>query len=74
NFVKIFRGLPLRPYLGSQLSLTAKTSHFEGQICPGLGKPPILEDYHAIHSMKFLVIWNFDIIFAKIFRGRPLRP
>ncbi|KAG5568920.1 hypothetical protein H5410_064083 [Solanum commersonii] len=31
---------PLKPYLWSQLDLTAKTAHFQGQMIPRAGKPP----------------------------------
>jgi len=41
-FAKILPGRPLRPYLRSQLALTAKTAPFQGQTIPGAGKPPIL--------------------------------
>jgi len=41
-FAKILPERPLRPYLWSQLSLTAKMAHFQGQMSPRAGKPPIL--------------------------------
>jgi len=39
NFSQIFRGHRLRPFLWRQLALTAKPSHFKGQICLRAGKP-----------------------------------
>ncbi|KAH0755632.1 hypothetical protein KY290_025902 [Solanum tuberosum] len=33
-FTKSFRGRLSRPKLWRQLALTAKTSHFEGRMCP----------------------------------------
>jgi len=41
-FARILHGRTLRPYLWSQLAVTAKTDHFQGQTIPGAGKPPIL--------------------------------
>jgi len=41
-FANILPGCPLRPYLWSQLGLTAKTTHFQSQTIGGAGKPPIL--------------------------------
>jgi len=73
-FVKILRGRPLRPSLWSQLALTTKTSNFQGQTSPGAGKPPILPIFMSYSSPYILVIWNSDLIFAKILHGRPLRP
>ncbi|KAG5598142.1 hypothetical protein H5410_039374 [Solanum commersonii] len=36
-FAEIFHGRPLRPYLWTQFSLTAKTAHFQGQLSLGAG-------------------------------------
>jgi len=47
-FAKIFCGRPLKPLLWSKLALTAKTSNFEDQICPGSGKPPFCQFSCAI--------------------------
>ncbi|KAG5568904.1 hypothetical protein H5410_064067 [Solanum commersonii] len=33
-FAKILVGRPLRPYLQSQLAVTAKKAHFQGQVIP----------------------------------------
>ncbi|KAG5608032.1 hypothetical protein H5410_019313 [Solanum commersonii] len=49
----------------SQLSLTAKTAHFQSQMSPGASKPPILPIFMCYDSLSFLVIWNSDLIFAK---------
>jgi len=73
-FVDILHVRPLRPLLWSQLALTAKTTHFEGQTSPRAGKPLILPIFMCYNSPYFFVIWNYKIIFAKILRGRPLRP
>jgi len=56
------------------LALTTKTTNFIGQTSPEAGKPPILPIFMCYSSPSFLVIWNFDLIFAKILSGRPLRP
>jgi len=73
-FAKIIPARPLRPYLWSQLALTAKTSHFQGQTIPRVGKPPLLLIFICYSSPSFLVIRNSDLIFAKILPGRPFRP
>ncbi|KAG5582350.1 hypothetical protein H5410_052977 [Solanum commersonii] len=59
--------------LWSQLALTAKTTHFQGQTSLEEGKPLILPVFVCYSSPSFLVIQNFDIIFAKFFLGRPLK-
>jgi len=41
-FAKILSGRSLRPYLWSQLALTAKMTHFQCQTIPRAEKPPIL--------------------------------
>ncbi|KAG5569111.1 hypothetical protein H5410_058877 [Solanum commersonii] len=74
SFTQIFHGCPLRPLLWSQLALMANTTHFQGQTIPGPGKPPILLIFVCYSSPYFLVIQNFDAIFAKKIHGRPLRP
>ncbi|KAG5588869.1 hypothetical protein H5410_039383 [Solanum commersonii] len=65
----------------SQLALTAKMAHFQGQkspitaICPSRPNELIFNVKRGLEqSMNFLVIWNFDLIFAKILPGRPLKP
>ncbi|KAG5574357.1 hypothetical protein H5410_054491 [Solanum commersonii] len=85
-FAKILPGRPLRPYLWSQLALTAKTAHFQGQMIPGADltygaswpsrpKWPIFKVKRSLEqSIEFLVIQNSNLIFAKILHGRPLRP
>ena len=71
---KILPGRHLRPYILSQLALTAKTTHFQGQTIPRAGKPPLLPIFMCYCSPSFLVIRNYDLTFAKILPGRPLRP
>ena len=73
-FAKIIPARPLRPYLWSQLALTAKTSHFQGQTIPRVGKPPLLLIFICYSSPSFLVIRNSDLIFAKILPGLLFRP
>jgi len=73
-FAKIILGRPLRPYLCSQLALTANTIHFQCQTSPRAGKPPILPIFVCYRSTSFLVIKNSDLIFVKILPGRLLTP
>ncbi|KAG5628344.1 hypothetical protein H5410_000061 [Solanum commersonii] len=72
-----WRRRPLRPFLWSQLTLMAKTSHIQGQTTPGLDlsygaiwpswpKHPNLKVKRSLEqSMDFLVNRNFDLIAAK---------
>ncbi|KAG5569105.1 hypothetical protein H5410_058871 [Solanum commersonii] len=85
-FPKISPGRPLRPYLWSQLALTAKMTHFKGQRIPGADltygaswpsrpKRPILKVKHSSEqSMDFLVIQNSNLFFAKILPGLRYKP
>ncbi|KAG5574365.1 hypothetical protein H5410_054499 [Solanum commersonii] len=46
-----------------------------GSSCPSRQERPIFKDKQSPEqSMNFLVIRNFDLIFAKKIYGRPLRP
>ncbi|KAG5569107.1 hypothetical protein H5410_058873 [Solanum commersonii] len=72
HFCQNFTGRPLRPYLWSQLALTAKTTHFKGQMIPEARWPKAHFQGKAI--LGILPIFNSDLIFAKILLGRPLRP
>ena len=72
-FAKILPGRPLSSYLWSQLALTAKTAHFQGQTIPEAGKPPFYL-FSCVIFHGLLSDLNSDIIFAKNVRGRPLRP
>ncbi|KAG5569109.1 hypothetical protein H5410_058875 [Solanum commersonii] len=76
--------LQSKHYLRSQLALTAKTTHFQGQKTyeedltyepsrPLRPKPPIFKVNRSPDSPSFLVIQNFDLISAKILHVRPLR-
>ncbi|KAG5600593.1 hypothetical protein H5410_031963 [Solanum commersonii] len=47
QFSQIFYGCPLRHLLWSQLALTSKTSHFQGQTSPGVGKTPHFANFHV---------------------------
>jgi len=47
-FANILPGRPLRPYLWSKLVLMAKTTHFQGQTIPEVGKPPFFADFHLL--------------------------
>ncbi|KAG5569106.1 hypothetical protein H5410_058872 [Solanum commersonii] len=58
-FAIILPGRPLRPYLWSQLALTAKTAHFKIKMILEAGKPPMLLIFMCYSP------WIF---------GRPLRP
>ncbi|KAG5578677.1 hypothetical protein H5410_049304 [Solanum commersonii] len=79
-FTKILPGRPLRPYLWSQLALTAITTNFLGQTTPEKGHPlrPYLWCQLALrakttHFLGQTIPENSDLIFAKILPGRPLR-
>ena len=71
---KVLPRRPLRPYIWSQLALTAKPAHFQGQTIPRAGKPHPLPIFMCYSSPSLLVIRNSKHIFAKILPGRPLRP
>ncbi|KAG5582369.1 hypothetical protein H5410_052996 [Solanum commersonii] len=68
------RSLKAPHFAHFHLALTAKTSHFKDQTNPEEGKPTILPIFLRYSSPYILVIQNFDVIFAEIFNGRPLRP
>ncbi|KAG5613700.1 hypothetical protein H5410_013524 [Solanum commersonii] len=70
-FAKMLAGRSLRPYLGRQLALT---THFQCRTIPGTGKPPYFAYFCMLSSLEFLVIQNFNLIFAKILPVRPLKP
>ncbi|KAG5600601.1 hypothetical protein H5410_031971 [Solanum commersonii] len=53
--------------LYNQLPLTTKMAHFQGQTSPSVRKPPILPNFVCYSSPFFLVFWNFEVFFAKIF-------
>ncbi|KAG5574358.1 hypothetical protein H5410_054492 [Solanum commersonii] len=47
-YAKNFHGRPLRPFLWSQLAITTKTAHFEGQTNPGAVNPLFCQFSYAI--------------------------
>ncbi|KAG5607809.1 hypothetical protein H5410_029301 [Solanum commersonii] len=49
-------------------------AHLQGQTIPGASKPLVFPIFVCYSSRDFMVIGNFDIIFAKILHGPPLRP